>query len=77
MQNHFIFRNFWTNVSVHNSSAKTDFGHSKYENINYINYQNDLKTSYNLESNSFLDAIGAAIALYAGYTAVIGRIGLG
>ena len=77
VQNFFIFHNFWVNVGVNDKNASSNFSRSKYNNINYINYENDLKTSYYLESASFFDAIGAALALYAGYTAVIGRIGLG
>ena len=77
VQNFFIFRNFWSNVSVNDPSASANFGSSNYPNINYINYGNDLQASYRLPSASFLDAIGAALAMYAGYTAVIGRIGLG
>jgi hypothetical protein len=34
-------------------------------------------STYAYGSASFIDAIGAALAMYAGYTAVIGRIGLG
>jgi hypothetical protein len=44
--------------------------------INYINFGNGLQTSYAFTSASFLDAVGAALAMYAGYTGVIGRIGL-
>jgi len=42
-----------------------------------INFGNGLSNPYTYTSSSFIDAIGASIALYAGYTAVIGRIGLG
>jgi len=44
--------------------------------VNYINSGNS-QTNYNYSSASFLDALGASLAMYAGYTAVIGRIGLG
>ena len=77
VQNFFIFRNFWSNVSVNDPNASANFSSSNYPNINYINYGNDLQTNYRLPSASFLDAVGAALAMYAGYTAVIGRIGLG
>lgn len=50
---------------------------SNYPKINYINYGNSLQNNYQLPSASFLDAVGAALAMYAGYTGVIGRIGLG
>jgi len=33
--------------------------------------------NYVLFSASLLDAVGCTLALYAGYTAVIGRVGLG
>lgn len=36
-----------------------------------------MQTSYSYTSASFLDAVGCAIAMYVGYSAVIGRIGLG
>ena len=77
VQNFFIFRNFWTNVGLNDSNAGANFSMSSYPNINYINFGNDLNNSYALPSASLLDAIGAALAMYAGYTAVIGRIGLG
>ena len=77
VQNFFIFRNFWSNVGVNDPNASVNFSGSKYPNINYINYGNDLQTNYKLPSASFLDAVGAALAMYAGFTAVIGRIGLG
>lgn len=77
VQNFFIFRNFWTNVTVNDPNASANFGASNYPNINYINFGNDLQKNYTLPSASLLDAVGAALAMYAGYTAVIGRIGLG
>lgn len=76
VQNFFIFRTFWSNISVSDPNASANFSSSNYPNINYINYGND-QTTYKLPSTSLLDAIGAALAMYAGYTGVIGRVGLG
>jgi hypothetical protein len=75
IQNFFIFRNFWQRISVNNPNANADFGGSDFSFINYINFGNGLQTSYAFTSASFLDAVGAALAMYAGYTAVIGRVG--
>jgi hypothetical protein len=77
VQNFFIFRAFWSNVGVNDPNASANFSASTYNTINYINYGNDLQTNHQLPSASLLDAVGAALAMYAGYTAVIGRIGLG
>ncbi len=77
VQNFFIFRIFWQNISVNNPNANTNFSSSIYNLINYINFNVDLQTSYDLPSASLFDAVGAALAMYAGYTGVIGRIGLG
>ena len=77
VQNFFIFRIFWRNISVNDSNASANFSYSQYPLINSINFGNDLQKSYSLPSASFLDAVGAALAMYAGYTGVIGRIGIG
>lgn len=77
VQNFFIFRIFWKNISVNNPNDSANFSSSQYSLINFINFKNDLQTSYDLPSASFLDAVGAALAMYAGYTGVIGRIGIG
>ena len=77
VQNFFIFRNFWNRISVNDSSAGVSLSSFNYPYINYINFNNDLQNNNQLPSASFLDAIGASLAIYAGYTAVIGRIGLG
>lgn len=77
VQNFFIFRDFWNRVGINDSKSSNNFGSANYPYINYINFGNDLQSNYSLPSASFLDAIGAALAIYAGYTAVIGRIGLG
>ena len=77
VQNFVIVHNFWKNVGVNDKNASANFSNSRYNNITYINMDNNLQNNYSLVSASFLDAIGAALAMYAGYTAVIGRIGLG
>jgi hypothetical protein len=77
VQNFFIFRVFWNNIGVNDPNAAANFSKSSYSTINYINFGNDLQTNYKLPSASLLDAVGAALAMYAGYTGVIGRIGLG
>lgn len=76
VQNFFIFRNFWDKTSLPNPDASADFSQSSYFTIGYTNYGNDQSSSYKLPTASLLDAVGCAISLYAGYTAVIGRIGL-
>lgn len=75
VQNFFIFRNFWQNISLNNPNNNVVFSGS-FTLINYINFGNGLQSSYAFTSASFLDAVGASLAMYAGYTAVIGRIGL-
>jgi hypothetical protein len=46
VQNFFIFHNFWVNVGVNDKNASSDFTKSRYNNINYINYGNNLQSSY-------------------------------
>jgi hypothetical protein len=75
-QNFFIYRSFWEYISVNNPDGTTSFQNQYYQKINYLNFGNQLQTSYTYTSSSFLDAVGAALALYAGYTGVIGRVGL-
>lgn len=80
VQNFFIFRNFWQRINVNDPNGMTDFTGSSFPLINFINFGNDLQmttNTYALFSASILDAVGCALALYAGYTAVIGRVGLG
>ena len=77
VQNFFIFRNFWNRVGLNSPNDGSSFSGTSYSHINYINFGNDLQKGYQLTSASWLDAIGASLAMYAGYTAVIGRIGLG
>jgi hypothetical protein len=77
LQNFFIFRIFWSNCSINNPNTSFNFSNQYYQKINLINYGNGLSNPYVYTSASFIDAVGAALALYAGYTAVIGRIGLG
>lgn len=77
VQNFFIFRNFWNRIGVNDSGATTNFSSTSYPYINFINFGNDLQVNNQLPSASFLDAVGAALAMYAGYTGVIGRIGMG
>jgi len=81
VQNFFIFRNFWQRVNVNDPNGTSDFSSSSFPLINYINLGNNLQRTtgispYALLSASFIDAVGCALALYAGYTAVIGRVGL-
>ena len=76
-QNFFIFRIFWTNVSVNNPDIAASFSQRYYNIINPINFGNTIQNSYAYGSAGFMDAIGAALAMYAAYTSVIGRIGLG
>ena len=77
IQNFFIFRDFFDRGSANNSNGARDYSTRYYEKINSVNFGNSLTTSYDYTSASFLDAVGAALALYAGFTAVMGRIGLG
>ncbi len=78
-QNFFIFRDFWNRISVNDPNSSSNFSSQYYQQVNYINYGNSYQTTtpYTYYSASFIDAIGASLALYAGFTAVIGRIGLG
>ena len=77
VQNFFIFRDFFDRGSVNNSNGSRDYTTRYYEKINSINFGNRLTTSFDYTSVSFIDAVGATLALYAGFTAVMGRIGLG
>jgi hypothetical protein len=77
LQNFFIFRCFWNKATVNDINATSGFNDSnRYNRITYFNFANDLQTNYSLTSASFIDAIGCTIALYGGYSAVIGKIGL-
>lgn len=76
-QNFFIFRDFWDRASANNSHASKDFVTRYYQKLNYINFGNSLSTSYEYTSSSFMDAIGATLALYAGFSTVMGCIGMG
>lgn len=80
VQNFMIFRSFWNKISLNNPEGSSNFSSILYQKLNYINYNNDLQNTaltYQIGSVSLLDAVGAAIAMYCGYSAVIGRIGLG
>lgn len=79
IQNFFIFRGLLNRIGL-NGNSGTGFFPFNYPQINYINFGNDLqsqKDTYALPSASFLDAVGASLAIYAGYTAVVGRISFG
>lgn len=76
VQNFFIFRCFWDKAAVNDPNASTWFNGARYNEINFISYSNDIQVTKTFGSASFFDAVGCALALYAGYTAVIGRIGL-
>lgn len=76
-QNFFIYRDFWERSGVNDPNSSRAFGDRYWEKINYINQGNSLQNPYSYTSASFLDAVAAAIAMYVGYSAVIGRIGLG
>ncbi len=76
-QNFHIYREFWNRASVNDPNSSSNFSGQYYEKINYINFGNSHQYPYAYTSSSFIDAIGASLAMYAGYTAVIGRIGLG
>lgn len=83
-QNFFIFRDFWDRTSLNDPNASSWFSSRYYTKVNSINFGNSLQTggsssgtSYSFTSASWLDAVGAALALYAGFSAVIGRVGLG
>ena len=75
-QNFFIYRVFWTNVSANNPNISGSFHQRYYNIINPINFDNTIQSSYVYNSAGFMDAVGAALAMYAAYTSVIGRIGL-
>lgn len=86
VQNFFIFRDFWDRISVNNPNISAYFSNDSYKKINLINYGNVFQPitsgstasiTYAYTSGSFLDAVGASLALYAGFTAVIGRISFG
>jgi ammonia channel protein AmtB len=77
MQNFFIFRGLLNRLGLNDASATANLASFSYPQINYINFGNDLQSGFSLPSASFLDAVGASLAIYAGYTAVIGRISLG
>ncbi len=66
-------------MGVNDPNASANFSGQYYPYVNLINYGNSLTYSnpYKYTSASFIDAVGASLAMYAGYTAVIGRIGLG
>jgi hypothetical protein len=74
-QNFFIFRNFWQRIGLNDPNGGANFS-GTFSLINYVNFQNGLQNSYTFTSASFIDAVGAALAIYAAYTAIIGRIGL-
>lgn len=75
IQNFFIFRNILDRLSLNNGS--TWFNTDRYSRVNLINYENSLQRNQDLPSASFIDAIGAALAMNTAYTAVMGRVGLG
>lgn len=86
VQNFFIFRDFWDRITVNDPNRDTWFTNDRYNKINLINYGNvfqpqiagtALTITYTFFSSSFLDVVGASLALYAGFTAVIGRISFG
>lgn len=86
IQNFFIFRDFWDRCTVNDPNASSYFTNDRYNKINLINYGNVFQPTttgsvtsitYAYSSGSFLDTVGAALALYAGFSAVIGRIGFG
>ena len=77
IQNFFIYRIFFTNASVNDpNQTSSTFSNRYYNIINPINYGNSLPDSYVYSSAGFMDAIGSALAMYAAYTAIIGRIGM-
>ena len=79
LQNFFIFRDFWDRAGVNNPNASGGFGvgGQYYEKINLINFNNSLQQSFEYISSSFFEAVGASLAIYAGYATVMGRVGLG
>lgn len=76
IQNFFIFRDFWNRTSANNPNADKDFSTRYYQKLNYINFGN-FHSTYTYTSSSFMEAVGATLALYAGYSAVMGCIGMG
>ena len=74
-QNFFIYRIFWQDLSVNDPNASVMF-HRQYDKINSINFGNSFQTGTTYMSASMMDAVGASLAMYAAYSAVIGRIGL-
>lgn len=76
-QNFFIYKDFWDRAGVNDPNSTKDYSSMHYSKLNYINQGNSLQAPYTYTSASFLDAVGAAIAMYIGYSAVIGRVGLG
>ena len=77
IQNFFIFRDFFDRAALNNPNASSWFNNNRFEKICPINFNNSLQNNYDLPSASFLDSLGAVLALYTSYTAVMGRIGLG
>jgi hypothetical protein len=76
LQNYFIYRTFWNKAGLNNMDRVGTFESTSASKITYLNIGNDLQTTRDIPSSSFIDAVGCAIAIYGGYTAVIGRIGL-
>ena len=76
MQNYFIFRVFWENAGVNDPNNSSNFSNRYYNIITNFGYNNSVQVGYTFTSASFLDAIGAALGMYAAFTAVLGRIGL-
>ena len=77
IQNYFIFRNFWDRTSASNPDASGDFKTRFYDIINYINFGNDPQVTFQYTSASYIDAVGACLAMYAAFSAVMGSVGLG
>lgn len=76
IQNFFIFRDFWDRASINDPNASKDYTTRYYQKLNYINFGN-VRSTYTYSSSSFMEAVGAALAIYAGYSSVMGSIGLG
>ena len=77
IQNFFIFRDFFDRGGVNDPNGIRDYTTRYYEKVNYVNFGNRLPVSFTYTSASLIDAVGATLALYAGFTAVMGRVGLG
>lgn len=77
LQNFFIFRAFLQRVGLNSPSAASSLSGFTFPQLNPINYNNSLQNGYDLPSASLLDAVGATLAIYAGYAAVVGRVGIG